>query len=279
MANNLKLIIVTASSAFLLIYGIGFIWAIPALVLFSGHFENFQAITVEGYLIQQISFLISFLVAYAIAARHGYHKANSLSARKKIHLSTEAFLVVAFCVVAAYLFPVAVSLITIERFAEKGLAAILYSILVAGVVGNLIIALGEEMVYRGLLFTYLWKRTGNLHFSAISSSVVFAFMHLHYSSPISYMLAFAFGCLLAYAYHRSRTLFVPVAMHFSYNLFMDILKPDERILSGIMEADIVQIAGLGDVFAVMRLIMLLLIVTYIIKRFSIKRQGKEATVV
>ncbi|MFA4836348.1 MAG: CPBP family glutamic-type intramembrane protease [Dehalococcoidia bacterium] len=77
----------------------------------------------------------------------------------------------------------------------------------------LIAPLAEEIFFRGFLFTGLRRRYGWL-MAALISSAIFALMHLEpYAIPPLFLLGFLF----AYLYHRSNSIWIPIAMHFIVN--------------------------------------------------------------
>ena len=98
--------------------------------------------------------------------------------------------------------------------------------LAALVLGQFILAVAEEFLFRGVIYNYLlrnmsWKK------AVAWSSVVFAVIHLH---PASLPLYFALGALFCWLYRRSGSLLVPVLCHFLYNLALVML--GEHLLAG-----------------------------------------------
>lgn len=74
----------------------------------------------------------------------------------------------------------------------------------------------EEVVFRGVLFQALGRRLGVLP-AALLSGVLFAVVHLEVSAP-AYQLALALlGTWFAYAFHRTRSLVVPIVAHATFN--------------------------------------------------------------
>jgi uncharacterized protein len=78
--------------------------------------------------------------------------------------------------------------------------------------------LAEELLFRGLLFTALLRRR-SLHVAALVSSVVFAIVHVDVavSQPLALVGLTLVGLVLAYAYHRTGSLLVPIAGHAAFN--------------------------------------------------------------
>lgn len=88
----------------------------------------------------------------------------------------------------------------------------------------------EELFFRGFLFAGLRKLLG-LWPAALISSVVFAVVHAQSGLVIPFT---AVGLILAYLYHRSKSIYVPMAMHFFFNavsflamVFLPELRVDE----------------------------------------------------
>ena len=68
----------------------------------------------------------------------------------------------------------------------------------------------EEFFFRGILLTR-WTVKWGIAKSIFASSTVFAFLH---SEPLS---AFCFGCVMAIIYIRTKSLFIPMAIHIANN--------------------------------------------------------------
>lgn len=73
----------------------------------------------------------------------------------------------------------------------------------------------EEVFFRGFIFAGL-RRIIGLWPAAIISSLLFAVVHAQSGLVIPFTVV---GLLLAYLYHRSKSIYVPVAMHFFFNAF------------------------------------------------------------
>lgn len=71
-------------------------------------------------------------------------------------------------------------------------------------------AVVEELFFRKALFSYLHKQSATFWSPAILSSLFFAAMHQHLLSMIP---IFMLGMALAYAYHITRNIWLPIALH------------------------------------------------------------------
>ncbi|HET7464239.1 MAG TPA: type II CAAX endopeptidase family protein [Longimicrobium sp.] len=77
----------------------------------------------------------------------------------------------------------------------------------------LLVPLVEETVFRGLMLQWLERRYGATA-AVVGSAVVFAVGHLNPAGLPSLLLG---GLVLGYAFHASRSLWVPVLLHASAN--------------------------------------------------------------
>lgn len=80
-------------------------------------------------------------------------------------------------------------------------------------IGTFVVPIGEEVFFRGLLFNSL-KRQTNLPTAVIVSGLAFALAHI---SPIAILVIFPMGMALAYAYHKTGSLWVSILMHATNN--------------------------------------------------------------
>ena len=82
-------------------------------------------------------------------------------------------------------------------------------------VGVVVAPLTEEMFFRGFLFKgfrqkYGWKA------ALILSSLIFGISHLQLAAVIP---TFLLGCVLAYVYHRTNSIYPGMILHFTVNAF------------------------------------------------------------
>ena len=90
---------------------------------------------------------------------------------------------------------------------------------ISGLLVNLFIvalipAIGEELLFRGLILKLFKEITGNIHLAVIISAVFFAAMHLQF---YGFLPRFTLGLLLGYAFVLTRNLWVPMFIHFVNN--------------------------------------------------------------
>ena len=87
------------------------------------------------------------------------------------------------------------------------------------VLGGLVVPVAEELFFRG--FVYNWMRKGLSQWPAmVLSALVFGGFHL---VPVQVILAFVLGLGLAWIYEKSESLWPPIILHLSNNIFFLIL--------------------------------------------------------
>lgn len=92
----------------------------------------------------------------------------------------------------------------------------IWQFLVALLVIALIPALGEELLFRGLIQRELFKASGNVHVAIWGAAFFFAFFHLQFYGLVPRMLL---GALFGYLYHWSGRLVYASLAHFVNNGF------------------------------------------------------------
>ena len=89
----------------------------------------------------------------------------------------------------------------------------------AAFLGFLVVAVGEEIIFRGVLFRWIDEKWG---FAAalITSSLIFGLMHIFQPEATlwsSFAIAVEAGLLLGAAYKFSGTLWLPIGIHWAWN--------------------------------------------------------------
>lgn len=78
----------------------------------------------------------------------------------------------------------------------------------------LVPAIGEELIFRGILQGELQRWTGSGLWAVVISALFFSAFHLQ---PEGFLPRFALGAILGYAYLQSGSFYVPVLLHFLNN--------------------------------------------------------------
>ena len=89
-------------------------------------------------------------------------------------------------------------------------------LLVGLIVIALLPAIGEELVFRGLIQNEFFRGTRNIHFAIWISAIIFSAIHLQFYGFIPRVLL---GALFGYLYYWSGNLLIPMFAHFFNNAF------------------------------------------------------------
>jgi uncharacterized protein len=92
--------------------------------------------------------------------------------------------------------------------------------------------LTEELICRGVLLYWLIKKTG-VKKAVLISSLLFAVLHLFNSGVwgnvvnviLLFLFTFLMGLLLAYAYAKTFTIYLPFAIHLGWNIIQNYVFP------------------------------------------------------
>ena len=85
----------------------------------------------------------------------------------------------------------------------------------------LVVAVGEEILFRGIVFRMIDERWGT-PVALVASALIFGFVHITNQNATvwsSVAIAVEAGLLLAAAYKWSGTLWLPIGIHWSWNFF------------------------------------------------------------
>jgi membrane protease YdiL (CAAX protease family) len=93
-------------------------------------------------------------------------------------------------------------------------------LLIGFVVIALIPAIGEELLFRGLIQPRMYRLTGNIHAAIWITGFIFSAIHLQFYGLIPRMLL---GVLFGYLYIWSGNLWYPIIGHFTNNGFTLLL--------------------------------------------------------
>jgi membrane protease YdiL (CAAX protease family) len=88
--------------------------------------------------------------------------------------------------------------------------------LLAVVVIAVLPAIGEELVFRGIIQRELFRGTNNIHVAIWISAAIFSAIHIQFYGFVPRMLL---GALFGYLYYWSGNLWMPIIAHFINNGF------------------------------------------------------------
>ena len=81
-------------------------------------------------------------------------------------------------------------------------------------------AIGEELIFRGIIQSRLLKWLSKASISIVLSSLIFSLVHFDLSGILP---RFALGLLLGYLFYWSKNLFIPIFIHFINNAIVVLL--------------------------------------------------------
>ncbi len=90
---------------------------------------------------------------------------------------------------------------------------------ISALIVNLIImalmpAIGEELLFRGLIMNWFSKIISNIHINILITAIIFSAIHMQFYGFIPRMLL---GMLLGYSVYWTRSLWAPILLHFINN--------------------------------------------------------------
>jgi membrane protease YdiL (CAAX protease family) len=100
--------------------------------------------------------------------------------------------------------------ITDAFLADKTIQGLFANLLVIG----LFAAIGEELLFRGVLIRLLTTGMGNVHAAILVSAVLFSSLHLQF---YGFVPRLALGVLFGYLFIWAGTLWLPILVHFVFN--------------------------------------------------------------
>ena len=126
-------------------------------------------------------------------------------------------------------------------------------------------AIGEELLFRGLLQQSLIKKTGNIHIAIFITALIFSAFHLHFSGLFPRILL---GLVLGYLFYWSKSLWIPIIAHFLNNAMLVVVSyPDFKSFNFIqndqhLDSSIVNDTSIYLVFFSFISVMLLMFLFY-----------------
>lgn len=88
------------------------------------------------------------------------------------------------------------------------------------IIANLLVAVKEEVWFRGILFKYFKERFKAKWVAIIITSLLFGFMHIIRHPPISIVKTSIFGFIQALVLVYGKNLTGPIVSHFAFNMMM-----------------------------------------------------------
>lgn len=154
-----------------------------------------------------------------------------------------------------------------EELALKTTEAFLNADSVLGLMANILIiaiipAIGEELIFRGILQKIFINWTRNIHFSVIFTAIIFSGFHFQF---YGFLPRFLLGVLFGYLFVWSKTIWLPIIAHFVNNGFAVIIS--YFISRGNIPKDIENV-GMDSstiIYAIISLVIAFLLIRFVLK--------------
>ena len=192
---------------------------------------NFLWKPIPGILVE---LAISWLLIWAIQKKN-LSVLGLTPSRKRIAACCFFFVVTALCCALQFLMR-----ITVAHEQWQVNPSLSWMLVVGGTWWTLFSVLYEELIFRGVLLFILIKRVGEIK-AIFISSVAFGVYHwfsynLFWNIPMMiyiFCVTACFGLVLAYAYSRTLSLYIPIGIHFGWNLVNGFLFSQGSIGNGM----------------------------------------------
>lgn len=132
-------------------------------------------------------------------------------------------------------------------------------------------AVGEELLFRGIIQKELIKRVENHHLAIIIASIIFSGVHLQIQG---FLPKFFIGLILGYAYYWTKSIWYPMVLHFINNAIPTVLLFFAGEEAEAMQEEAIQPEKLHFVIGVVFSCFLCSFIIYNIrKQIEAKREG------
>lgn len=139
----------------------------------------------------------------------------------------------------------------------KTISGVLFNLLIIAVIP----AIGEEVLFRGVIQNSLYQKTTNIHLSIWLSAFLFSAMHLQF---MGFIPRFLIGGMFGYLFYWSGSIWLPIIAHFVNNAAAVILS--FLILNGQLSKDVETMgANEGQVSVIIIAFMGLSLLLYFLK--------------
>lgn len=174
-----------------------------------------------------------------------YHRLTAVYERRKVlELRPKRRAIFEGLILAIILFGIYTSLSLIFGGGSIAYNGLTYEEALSMLVNCLVIAIGEEIVFRGMIFRMLYNQVGMLT-AIIVSSLIFGFGHAFNpgaSILSSLTIAVSAGIVMGLLLVRFRSLWAPIAFHFAWNFIEGPVLGTE--VSGMTSPSLFKLAGM-----------------------------------
>jgi uncharacterized protein len=149
------------------------------------------------------------------------------TSKRTIIIAAILFAVTSLCCLSEYFFRI---ILAEEKFAVNDRLAA--DIVLTGLLETGRSVLFEELLCRGVLLVFLMKKFGNKP-AIVMSAIMFGVLHLltiaDWSNipqvTLTFFFPFVFGLVMAYAFAKSGSIYLPLAIHLGWNIIQNFVFP------------------------------------------------------
>jgi len=199
------------------------IMAVLGLTLFFGFMDRLimplKGVNDANFVLHGYGLIFPFVVAIGLLLTHHFNGIHwKVLGFAKISLKTALWCVIVgiltFFAVQSTQFVIVKAFASVFNvksvgFGEKAIIDSLRNIVIAGAIFIVLVPLGEEMIYRGLLYNVFKARAG-VNWAIFMSAGVFAVNHIYLEKVVP---IFILGVVTAYCYEKYKTIYAPMIVH------------------------------------------------------------------
>ncbi len=188
--------------------------------------NNRNIVRYSNLLVHLFTFILASIMIARVVSKNGwikYLKLNRGTSVKFIIASVALILVSAPLVALTYWINMQIPLpewaTTMESDTDKILEGLLTMNSPMELFSNLLViavipAIGEELLFRGIILQFFEKYLKKEHFAVLITAFIFSAIHMQFEGFIP---RFLLGAILGYLFIWSRSIWVPIIAHFFFN--------------------------------------------------------------
>lgn len=162
-----------------------------------------------------------------------------------------------------------------ERNANQLTEAFLNVNTVGGLIVNIFIialvaAVGEELLFRGIILRLLIEWTKNIHWGVILSSILFSALHMQF---FGFLPRMTLGILFGYIFIWSGTIWIPIILHFLFNGLTVV--GAYLYNTGKIQTDVESLGSTNNVLIILLSFLFTLAILYTLYRIRKKPKNTE----
>ena len=182
---------------------------------------------ISGFYSQLVGFIGGYLLYLQLTKQTIYKTLNFKKPILKLVVAVIAILIISFPIMLffGYINSFLKELIPNNSFILQEAETDQYQLTLLSTKGNLVLliklfviailpAIGEELIFRGVILSKIKEASNNEHYGVIVSALVFAGIHMQ---PTKLLPMIFLGLVLGYIYTKTKNIIYPMLFHFLFN--------------------------------------------------------------